>query len=140
MKYSYAFFAMILLVLMAGCQQDETMVLLDEKIEKVEVSESIGAGDVNDDILMTFTDRSSIRTFERAITSAVKQDVGVGESIPDFDILIGYEKGLPTHAIHIWLEDENEKSILMYMVGAGQTYVTSGKMTNELRKLLLSDE
>lgn len=125
---------------MSGCQLDETMVLLDEKIEKVEVSESIGAGDVNDDILMTFSDKKSIRTFERAITSAVKQDVGVGESVPDFDILVGYEKGLPTHAIHIWLGEENKKSILMYMVGEGQTYVASEKMTNELRKLLHSTE
>lgn len=116
------------------------MVLLNEKIEKVEVSHSIRAGDVNDEILMTFTDRTSIRTFERAITSAVKKDVGVGESVPDFDILVGYEKGLPTHAIHIWLGEENEKSILMYMVGEGQTYVASEKMTNELRKLLLSEE
>lgn len=116
------------------------MVLLHEKIEKVEVSESIGAGEVNDDILMTFSDRNSIRIFERAITSAVKKDAGVGESIPDFDILVGYEKGLPTHAIHIWLGEENEKSVLMYMVGEGQTYVISGKRTNELRELLLSDE
>lgn len=138
MKYVYSFLAIIFIALLSGCQEEGTMVLLDKNISKIEVAESKGTGQVNEELLMTFTDRPSIRIFEQAITSAVKKDVAIPDRIPDFDILVGYEgDGLPTHAIHIWLGEENEESILTYMVGDGQPYVTSGKRTNELRELLI---
>jgi len=54
--------------------------------------------------------------------------------------MVAYDGGLPTHAIHLWLGEENEKSILMYMVGAEETYLTSSKTTNQLRELLLSEQ
>ena len=38
--------------------------------------------------------------------------------------MVEYDGGLPTHAIHLWLGEEGEKSILMYMVGEGETYLT----------------
>ncbi len=42
--------------------------------------------------------------------------------------------------IHLWLGEENEKSILMYMVGEGEIYITSSKTTNQIMKLILSDQ
>lgn len=54
--------------------------------------------------------------------------------------MVEYEGGFPTHAIHLWLGEENEKSTLMYMVGEGETYITSSKTTNQIRKLILSDQ
>lgn len=138
MKRIASLFVLMLMVLLGGCQEEGRMVLLDEKIDKIEVARSKGAGEVNvDEILLTFTDRKSVRNLEEAITSAVKKDANVPARTPDFDILVHYEKDLPTHAIHLWLGEENEESILTYMVGGGEAYVTSKKMTNELRKLLL---
>lgn len=138
MKRMASLLILTFVVLLGGCQEEVTMVLLDEKIDKIEVAKSKGAGEVNvDEILLTFTDRKSVRTIEEAITSAVKKEANVPERAPDFDILVHYEKDLPTHAIHIWLGPENEESILTYMVGGGEAYVAPKKMTNELRKLFL---
>jgi hypothetical protein len=54
--------------------------------------------------------------------------------------MVEYEEGFPTHAIHLWLGEENEESILMYMVGEGETYLTSSKTTNDLREIILSEQ
>ena len=82
MKRMASLLILTFVVLLGGCQEEETMVLLDEKIDKIEVAKSKGAGEVNvDEILLTFTDRKSVRTIEEAITSAVKkEDQCAGES------------------------------------------------------------
>ena len=53
--------------------------------------------------------------------------------------MVEYDDGFPTHAIHLWLGEEDEKSTLMYMVGEGETYLTSLRTTNQLRELILSE-
>ncbi|NLY80823.1 MAG: hypothetical protein GX072_13320 [Lysinibacillus sp.] len=115
------------------------MVLLDEKIAVVNISKSSGVGDVNLDIMLSFDDEDSIQVFKNAITTAIKKPTNVGQTKPDYDVLVEYEGGFPTHAIHLWLGEENEQSTLMYMVGEGETYVTTGQTTNQLRKLLISE-
>ena len=112
------------------------MVLLDEKVKEVNVSKSSGVGDMNQDIIFSFNDEQSIKLFEKAIKTAVKQQSDINETKPDYDVMVEYDGGFPTHAIHLWLGDEGEKSILMYMVG-GETYVTSSKATDQLRELIL---
>lgn len=141
MKTIYSLLLLTCLTLLVGCQNTDegTMVLLDEKVIEVNVSESDGIGSINEDIIFTFNDEQSIQVFEKAIRTAVKQPSTISERIPDYDVLVEYEGGLPTHAIHLWLADEDEKSILMYMVGEGETYVTLTKATNQLRELLLSE-
>ena len=69
----------------------------------------------------------------------------VGESInskadltePEYDLVVVYEGELPSHAIYLWLGDENEESIMMYLTDEKTAYVTSTKATNQLRALLI---
>lgn len=132
---------MLGLFLIAGCQNslENTMVLLDEKVKEINVSNSLGIGDINQDIILSFDDQESIKVFEKSIRTALKQQVNIDEIKPDYDVMVQYEGGLPTHAIHLWLGQEGEKSTLMYMVGEGQTYVTTSKATSQLRKLILNE-
>ena len=140
MKIIYSLLIIIGLALIGGCQSSEgnTMVLLDEKVKEVNVSNSVNLGEVNPNIIFSYDEKEAIKVFENAIKTAVKQTTNI-ETIPDYDVLVEYDGGLPTHAIHLWLGEEDEKSILMYMVGEGETYVTSSKATNELRGLLFSE-
>ena len=117
---------------MVGCQNSEgnTMVLLDEKVKEVNVSKSSGVGDMNQDIIFSFNDKQSIKVFERAIRTAVKHQSNINVTKPDYDVMVEYDGGFPTHAIHLWLGEEGEKSIFMYMVGEGETYLTSSKSTD----------
>ncbi|MBS4219926.1 hypothetical protein KHA96_16560 [Bacillus sp. FJAT-49711] len=128
-------------LLLVGCSA-ETMVLLDEELSEVNISKSKGFGEMNEDVFLTFNDKKSLETFEKAITTAVKKTGKLDVSNPEFDIMVKYtsEKGaLPTHALHLWLGMENEKSIFTYMMDES-SYYTSPEMTNKLRKLILSDE
>ena len=125
-----------------GCQnnQENTMVLLDEKIKEINLSKSDGIGDMNQDLIFSFNDEQSIKLFEKVIKTAVKQQSDINGTKPDYDVMVEYDGGFPIHAIHLWLGEENEKSILTYMVGEGETYLTSSKTTNQLRKLMLSEQ
>ena len=142
MKILYSLFLLAGLSLIVGCQnsQGNTMVLLDEKVKEVNVSKSSGVGDMNQDIIFSFNDEKSIKVFEKAIKTAVKQKSDINETKPNYDVMVEYDGGLPTHAIHLWLGEEGEKSILMYMVGEGETFVTSSKATNQLKELMLSEQ
>ena len=95
---------------------------------------------MNQDIILSLNDKQSIKAFEKAIRTAVKQQSDINETKPDYDVMVEYDGGFPTHAIHLWLGEENEKSTLMYMVGEGETYLTSSKTTNQLRELILSEQ
>jgi len=140
MKILYSLLLLASLSLIVGCQnsQGNTMVLLEEKVKEINVSKSGGIGDMNQDIIFSFNDDQSIKVFEKVIKTAVEQQPDINATKPDFDVMVEYDEGYPTHAIHLWLGEKNEKSILMYMVGE-ETYVTSSKTTNQLRELLVSE-
>ena len=142
MKVLYSLLLFVGFFFIVGCQnnQENTMVLLDEIIKEINVSKSSGIGNMNQDIIFSFNDDQSIKVFEKAIKTAVKQRSDINETKPDFDVMVEYDEGFPTHAIHLWLGEENEKSTLMYMVGEGETYLTSSKTTNHLRELILSKQ
>jgi hypothetical protein len=141
MKILYSLFLLAGLFFIVGCQNSDgtTMVLLDERVKEINVSKSNGVGDMNQDIILSFDDKESIKVFERVIRTAVKDQSNINELKPDYDVMVEYVGGFPTHAIHLWLGDEGEKSILMYMVG-GETYLTSSKDTDQLRGLILSEQ
>lgn len=139
------FIATLALTLLVGCQSGfgETMVLLDEPLEAVNIAQSKGRGDMNMDILHSFGDKDKLDFWERAITTARLQS-GDGElSNPDYDVMVEYKTdsdgGFPPHGIHLWLGDEGEKSYFMYIEGDG-VYETSAKVTEELRKYILGGE
>ena len=138
MKILYSLFLLAGLSFIVGCQNSDgtTMVLLDERVKEINVSKSNGVGDMNQNIILSFDDKESIKVFEKAIRTAVKHQSNINESKPDYDVMVEYVGGFPTHAIHLWLGDEGEKSILMYMVG-GETYLTSSKATDQMRELIL---
>ena len=118
------------------------MVLLDEKISEINISESNGIGDMNEDIILSIKDKKSIDIFKKAITTAAKQSGKVDITVPDYDVMVEYEADegkLPTHGIHLWLGDENEQSTFMYVTN-DSVYLTSPKMTKELRRLILSEK
>ncbi len=142
MRVLYSLFLLACFSILVGCQnnQENKMVLLDETIKEVNVSQSGGIGDMNQDVLHSFDEEQSIKVFEKAIRTAVKQETVISDTKPDYDVMVEYDGGFPTHAIHLWVGEENEKSILMYMVGEGETYLTSSKMTNQLRELILSEQ
>lgn len=142
MKFIKVTFFLFCLSILSACQSMgvDTMVLLDEKIVEVEVAESHGLGDLNDDSFLTFKDQSSIKSFQYAITTAVKSKVELKEREPDYDIIVSYGDRFPKHAIHLFLGEEGEESILMYFVDGVDTYKTSAKATNELRALILSSK
>ncbi|MCH1625265.1 hypothetical protein [Fredinandcohnia quinoae] len=113
------------------------MSLLDEKVSRINISKSNGVGDMNQDIILSVDDKKSVAIIEKAIRTAVKQESKIpsGEN-PDFDIMVEYEGGLPTHALHLWLGNEGEISTLSYMTDTGDVYITTGKTTNQLRDIL----
>lgn len=141
MKFLYSVFLLFSSLLIVGCQnmQDNTMILLDEEIKEINLSKSGGIGDMNQDFIKSYQDKETIKVMEKAIRTAVKQPSDIGNSNPDYDVMVEYDEGFPTHAIHLWLGEENENSTLMYMVGEGETYLTSSNTTNQLRELLLSE-
>ena len=130
-------------IILIGCQsQQETMVLLDEEISEINLSLSNGTGEMNDEIIFTVKDEKDVEIFENAILTATKQNNYGKLEIPHYDVMVEYksEEGkLPTHAIHLWLGEENENSIFTYMMSE-DVYHTSPKVTMELRKILLSEE
>jgi len=137
----YVLVMVLLLTLAAGCQSPfaETMVLLDEPIAEVNVSKSMGFGEINENLLFNFNDDETIKIFEKAILGAKSIDSKAGLTEPEYDIVVAYEGELPSHAIYLWLGDENEESMMMYLTDEETAYVTSTKATNQLRALLLSE-
>lgn len=130
-------------ITMVACQtqQGETMVLLDEKLSEINISESNGTGEMNEEIILSIKDEKSIDVFEKAITTAVKQPGEVKIPEPDYGVMVEYEAeegGLPTHGIHLWLGKENEKSTFMYITD-DSIYLTSPQMTQELRRLISTE-
>jgi hypothetical protein len=123
---------------MVACTNGETMVLLDEKITAVKVAESNGFGGMNEEILKSFEDKQSLKIFERAITSAVEQPGQLDISEPEYDIMVEYD-GAPTHALHLWLGDEGQRSTFMYL-NDEVVYLSSKEMTGKLRELILGEE
>ncbi|CAG9623093.1 hypothetical protein [Sutcliffiella rhizosphaerae] len=138
MKVYYFLLSIIGIFILVGCQdmQDNRMVLLDEKIREINVSSSIGIGDMNEEILFSFKDEPSIKILENAIKTAVILPSSIQGTTPDYDLMVIYDEDLPKHPIHLWLGEENEESILIYMVGESETYFTSAKTTNQLYQLI----
>ena len=130
-------------LVLVGCQpQVETMVLLNEEISEINLSLSNGTGEMNDEIIFTVKDEKDVEIFENAILTATKQNNYGKLEKPHYDVMVEYksdEGKLPTHAIHLWLGEENENSIFTYML-SDDVYFTSPKVTAELREILLAEK
>ncbi|MDE5415072.1 hypothetical protein [Alkalihalobacterium chitinilyticum] len=141
--YSFLLF-WIGIILLGGCQstQVDTMDLLDEKIRTIEISKTIETGVINDNVIATLEDQKSIKILEKTIRSAVQKNsnVNVKETLPDFNLIVNYKEGYPSHPIHVWLGEEGKESTLTYIFGEMDTYMTLPEQTNALRQLLLSIE
>ena len=143
MKVTLTISSIIIIVLVAACQSEkvDTMVLLDEKVKAVHISESNGLGEINTESFESFTNEKSIKVFEKAIMTAQKQPETVDVSEPEYDVMVEYEAGegeLPTLAIHLWLGGENERSTLMY-IEDDEVYLTTPAITKKLTALLIKE-
>ncbi len=128
------------LFLLMGCdmQEAEPMVLLDKKIVEVKISNSKGFGGMNENSFLSIKDKESLNIMEKAITTAMKQPGKADIKDPDYDVMVKYESKegeLPTHGLHLWLGEEDEQSMLMY-IADDSVYLTSAEMTRKLRELL----
>jgi hypothetical protein len=128
---------------LTACQQDrsEKMVLLEEKISTVNISESKGLGGMNEEVLMSLKDKDSLSIFKTAITTASKQPGKVDLTEPDYDVMVQYESKegqLPTHGIHLWLGEEGDASTFVY-IGDDVVYHAPPEITKKLRGLIVSD-
>ncbi|MBP3951566.1 hypothetical protein [Bacillus suaedae] len=122
--------------ILSGClNQGDTMTLLDEKITMVEISLSNGDGAVNEDILISIEDKESIERIRQIIQTSVSQKRDINNQ-PDYDIVVSYGDEFPKHAIHLWLGNEDEESVLTYLTGEGESYTSSSQATNQLRELI----
>lgn len=118
------------------------MVLLNQKVKVVHISESKGLGEMNTEILQSFTDEKSLNVFEKAITSAQKQSEKMDVSKPEYDVMVEYASSKDENAIHgfhLWLGGENEKSTLMY-IADDEVYLTTPAITKKLRALLIKEQ
>ncbi|WP_456272507.1 hypothetical protein [Bacillus sp. AK031] len=138
MKLMYILLFFMSVLFLVGCQmkQGEMMVLLDEKVLEVTVSESNGAGDINEEVFLKIEDNEGIKAVENAIRTAEKSNSGDTSDKPDYDLVVSYGEDFPPHAIHLWLGEEGEQSRLSYIVGEGEVYMTTKKAASELRDIL----
>lgn len=132
---------LVMVVLLCACQQieGETLALLDEPIAEIRVTESRGiqiTGEEETETLYIFSDSEDIAVLEKALTTAVLQEEFVPPTDPDFNVYVHYEEELPVHALHLWLGNDEEQSLLMYMIDESQSmYVVSSEMSQQLRAL-----
>lgn len=60
--------------------------------------------------------------------------------IPQYDRLITYENSSDTKDIHLYLGDEGERSVIMYIGHENTAYYTSEEMTKQLRKIIVKKD
>ncbi|ADU28929.1 hypothetical protein [Evansella cellulosilytica] len=137
MKTKMYFIITFFIVLLFGCTPGETMDLLDEEIIEVKVSMSQWLGNMNQEAYLSIKDEEMIAVFSSAILSAREQKKDNTLSSPDFDVIVAYKEGYPSHAMHLWLGDENEESTFSYFMGDA-TYITPSVVTNQLREIISS--
>lgn len=131
----------VMIAVLCACQplEGETLALLDEPIAEIRVTESQGMqiiGEEDSKTLFTFTAPKDIAVFEKVLTTAVLHEEFIPPGEPEFHLYVHYEKDLPVHAFHLWLGNDNEQSLLMYMIDETENiYVVSDEMSKQLRAL-----
>lgn len=134
------YFAMI--AVLCACQsfEGETLELLDEPIAEIRVTESQGMqiiGEEDSKTLFTFTDPKDITVFEKALTTAALHEESIPPGEPEFHLYVHYENNLPVHAFHLWLGNDKEQCLLMYMIDETEKiYVVSDEMSKQLRAFI----
>lgn len=117
------------------------MMLLDNEIEVIHISKSNEIGEMNSDILKSFSDKTSIGVFEKFLVTAQEKLEKIDVSKPDFDVMVEYESRNdenPAQSIQLWLGGENEKSTMMY-IETDKFYLTTPAITKKLRALLINE-
>lgn len=102
------------------CQliESETLVFLDESIVEIRVTVFKGMQIISEEdaeTLFTFTDPKVIAVIEKVFTTAVLHEQIILPSEPEFHFYVHYEQELPVHAFHLWLGNDEEQSLIMYM-------------------------
>ncbi len=131
-----------LIVLLSACQsiESETLALLDEEIAEIRLTESKGMqiiGEEDAETLFAFTDPKDIAVLKKVLTTAVLHEQFIPPGDPEFHLYVHYEEDLPVHAFHLWLGNDEEQSLIMYMIDETEKiYVVSDEMSKQLRSFI----
>lgn len=114
----------------------ERLALLDEKIETIRVSKSTGLGLNNEESVVAIEEVEQIAVLEAALRNAKLQSGVLPEAMPEYDLMVEYQNGLPSHPLHLWLGEEGEEALVTYTVNYEEVYKISAKDADEIRKVI----
>ncbi|WP_062514459.1 hypothetical protein [Halobacillus sp. KGW1] len=125
---------LVVLTLTACQSEDKQMELLGD-VSLIEVSESRGYGGLNENHFTVLDQKETVSRFEEITeeTVAVKQDIDVNGTKPDYDLLVRYENG-ETNGLQ-WKMD-GESSRLTYAGHESEAYELNAEETNQLLDML----
>lgn len=111
----------------------ERLALLDEKIETIRVSKSTGLGLNNEESVVAIEKEEQVAVLEAALRNAKLQSGVLPEATPEYDLMVEYQNGLPSHPLHLWL---GEEALVTYTVNYEEVYKISAKDADEIRKVI----
>ncbi|KZD32572.1 hypothetical protein B4082_3423 [Bacillus cereus] len=131
------FFLLCFVLTITGCNSSNIENVKEHNISKVSISTFNGFGGLNENYFLNVEDKQIISGINNMFSDMKKQK-RKGE-IPQYDILITYENS-DTKGIHLYLGDEGERSVIMYIGHEDTAYYTSEDMTKQLRKIIVKKE
>lgn len=114
----------------------ERLALLDEKIETIRVSKSTGLGLNNEESVVAIEKEEQVAVLEAALRNAKLQSGELPEATPEYDLMVEYQNGLPSHPLHLWLGEEGVEALVAYTVNYEEVYKISAKDADEIRKVI----
>ncbi|HDR6311726.1 TPA: membrane lipoprotein lipid attachment site-containing protein [Bacillus cereus] len=132
------FFLLCIVFILTGCNSSNVENEKEHNISKVSISTFIGYGGLNENYFLNIEDKQIIDGINNMFNDMKKQKRR-GE-IPQYDILITYENSSDTKGIHLYLGDEGERSVIMYIGHENTAYYTSKETTKQLRKIIVKKD
>ncbi|MCU4989172.1 hypothetical protein OCF10_09490 [Bacillus cereus] len=131
------FFLLCFVLTITECNSSNIENVKEHNISTVSISTFNGFGGLNENYFLNVEDKQIISGINNMFSDMKKQK-RKGE-IPQYDILITYENS-DTKGIHLYLGDEGERSVIMYIGHEDTAYYTSEDMTKQLRKIIVKKE
>ncbi|MFP3378553.1 hypothetical protein SB767_19360 [Bacillus sp. SIMBA_069] len=131
------FFLLCIVLIMIGCNSSNNENVKEHNISKVSISTFNVYGGLNENYFLNMEDKQIINGINNMFNGMKKQKKR-GET-PQYDILITYENS-DTKGIHLYLGNEGERSVIMYIGHEETVYYTSEEMTKQLRKIIVKKD
>ncbi|QWU45038.1 MULTISPECIES: hypothetical protein [Bacillus] len=130
-------FLLCIFLIMTGCNSSNDKNVKKQNISKISISTFKGYGGLNENYFMCIEDKQIIKGINNLFNNTKKQKRS-GEK-PQYDVLITYESG-DTNGIHLYLGDEGDRSVIMYIGHEETVYYSSKEMTKQLRKIIVKKD